>query len=161
MGGTEGGPIVTNSYVFSPTGRAQVDRVMRALSQALLHGRNGQLVASVVGEQAHTASELLLKIALGATNRGYSFAKLVKSAETRGLVTHEEADELLLLKNMRRDAKHRGQPISERNLERVQRSVVGVLHRLVSLLSLKDGNTKPPKAAASAGPRNRAPSAKS
>ena len=129
-----GAPLVLNSYIFSRTGNEAVDRQLGAFSQTLVHGRNGRLAAGVLAEQAHTASELVLKRVLNARNRGVTFAKLVSTAEENALITSAESTSLLKLKDMRRDRKHRGQPLSERRLMSVLPATIGVLHRLTAAL---------------------------
>jgi hypothetical protein len=130
-----GALIRVNSYVFAPTGKAEIDRTLGALTQALIQWRNGTLAPSVLLEQLHTCLEVLLKRVLEAPNRGASFAQLVSGAETASLVSTEESTILLRLKDIRRDAKHRGQTLSARRLQNVLAPAVAVLQRLALQLA--------------------------
>lgn len=130
-----GALIQANSYVFAPTGKVDVDHTLGALTQALLQWRNRRLAPSVLLEQLHTGLEILFKRVLGASNRDATFAQLVVAAEERTLVSPEESARLLLLKDIRRDGKHRGQPLSERRLQQVLAPAVAVLQRLAVRLA--------------------------
>ena len=125
-----GALVQVNSYVFSLTGKYEVDRSLGALSQALIQWRNNRLVPSVLLEQVHTALEITLKRILSASNRDTAFGQLVSSAAQAGLVSPEELATLLKVKDIRRDSKHRGQQLSDARLQTVLATTIGVLHRL-------------------------------
>jgi hypothetical protein len=123
-------PLSSNTYIFKSNGSQQEQKILADLTGALLHWRNDRIPPSLVTEHLHTSLEFLLKRNLHKANKGVSFETLVRDAESNGLIIALERDSLIQLKNIRRDSKHRGSPVSQKQLLTVINMCVGVCHRL-------------------------------
>ena len=130
------GPLI-NSYLFGQSGDPQLDQKIQVLSKALVGWRNHRVAAETVLEQSHTAIELLLKTVLGAPNRVSAFSQLLEAAAHEKVLTTQERDKLNILKDKRRDAKHRSQSVGEGTLAELLPVAVGVTHRLVATLAMR------------------------
>lgn len=128
--GKMGVALSPNSYHFKRTGTAIVDKILGATSAALLQWRNGSAPTTVLAEQLHTACEVLSKASLSAPNRGVSFGELVAEVARRGFISSDQEGALNRLKDLRRDAKHRGQGIGEEPFASLLPNIVGAIHSL-------------------------------
>jgi len=134
------GPLISpNSYLFAKTGRNGVDRAIGGASVSLINWRNGREPSGTLAEQLHTAAEVSLKELLGADNRGHSFAKLVTTAHETGALNANQAAALHKLKELRRDSKHRGQPVPPTALAGIVSQCVSSLHCIVASLKRRGG----------------------
>lgn len=122
-------PISSNTYIFQSQGSQQEQAILKDLTSALLHWRNNRIPPTLVAEHLHTSLEFLLKRILPRA-RDNSFETLVREAESSGLIIDIERDSIIQLKNMRRNSKHRGSPVSQKQLLTVINMCVGVCHRL-------------------------------
>jgi len=129
--------LLINSYLFGQSGYPQLDQKIQVLSMTLVEWRNHRVDAETVLEQSHTAIELLLKTVLKTQNRGLSFSQLLDAAAHERVLTTQERDKLNILKDKRRDAKHRSQSVREGTLTELLPVAVGVTHRLVAALAMR------------------------
>ncbi len=121
---------VPYSYRFDIGDATDLAGSMKAFSRVLVLYHNGHLAPVHLAESAHTAIETLLRRALGRDSRGKSFEAMAHRAVKRGYLTAESVGSILELKNIRRDAKHRGQGIRPQKLERLLEPILRGCHEL-------------------------------
>jgi hypothetical protein len=129
----KGIPLSANSYIFNSYGSQQEAKMLSELKATLIHWRNGKTPPSVVAEQLHTVLEFLLKRVLLKPNNGDTFVALAVEAGKKNLLSEDERESIISLKNIRRDSKHRGVPVSKKQLLKVIFKSVGVCHRLCAI----------------------------
>lgn len=130
---TKGIPLAANSYIFKSKGSQEEDKILSDLTATLIQWRNKKSSPSVVAEQLHTVLEFLLKRTLLKSNKGSTFRSLAEEAEKMNLISQEELKSIIFLKDIRRDSKHRGIPVSQKQLLKIIVQSVGVCHRLCAI----------------------------
>lgn len=88
-----------------------------------------------VVEEAHTATELLLRTALGV--RTLSYAQMADRAKEHGWVDAEQHRLLIQLKELRKRVKHRGQDVRPLRAYKLVMNAVECSHRLVTVVAGK------------------------
>jgi hypothetical protein len=86
-----------------------------------------------VVEEAHTATELLLRSALGV--KSLSYREMVDRGHDRGWLDSEQHRQLIRLKDMRRGLKHQGQGVRPMAAFQLVMNAVECCHRLVAAIS--------------------------
>jgi len=122
------------SYRFDVGGATDLAGSMKAFSRLLVLYHNGHVAPVHLAETAHTAIETLLRRVLGRDSRERSFEAMAHDAAKRGYLTAEAVEPILELKDVRRDAKHRGQGIRPENLKRLLEPVLSVCHGLARVI---------------------------
>ena len=84
---------------------------MRLLRAATCLYAAGQLDATIMLEEAHTAVETMLRDYAGKGGGAGTFAQLVGAASTGGIIDRDLHDQLIELKDLRRGVKHQGRGI--------------------------------------------------
>lgn len=123
-----------NSYRLDPGTRTHLTGPLRSFRISLVMYHNGLLAPASLAEDAHTAAELLLKAVLLRDSRPDSFEGLVKSAITAQLLQGYLEQPLLELKNLRKNAKHRGQGVSAKRLNELLPSILSACQTLASTI---------------------------
>lgn len=134
-------------YYFTPYDLSRTEHPMlaarlRITEDVIVHYYFGRVGGPVLLEELHTAAELLLEELVNRRSRRMSFAQRVESARSEGLLDQPEAQAdlsaegddatlLLRLKDLRKNARHRGDPSFEPWLAENWESVTLVLERLV------------------------------
>lgn len=88
--------------------------------------------SDVVVEQTHTTLELLLRTLLGPHRVKSSFAGMVDQAVSRGYLSEQAAVNVNRLKDVRREAKHRGQQPDAKEAERLVQACVATIQTLLA-----------------------------
>jgi hypothetical protein len=124
---------IPNSFFFDSGRVTHARRKLYDLTRSLLLYSEGQLVADQLAEQIHTVAELLLKKAVPSCKTG-AFSELVMTAAAEVHLPKKMEDNLLRLKDMRRDSKHRGRCISDEELSSILASLIGAIHFVLKRL---------------------------
>lgn len=133
-----------SSYLFEVGAHTHLTGPLKSFTRALIMYHSGLLPPAQIAESAHTVLEILLKGVLPAHQRGDSFQALVNAAITAKYIPGDVEGPLLELKNIRRDAKHRGQGVSSARIDRLLPSIISASQRLAaSLCSGTPLNTPP------------------
>jgi len=103
---------IPNSLRFDAGDSTELEGVLNPYSHMVTLFWLGFVPATHAVEEAHTAVEVVLKQALGKPKSRGAFFELVAEAKDRGLVTAEQHDELIELKDVRKGIKHRGHGVS-------------------------------------------------
>jgi len=96
------------SYVFDPGAATHLAGRLRGLTRTLGMFRAGYLPPEQAVEELHTATESLLREAVG---KAGSFPDKVERAHAAGYLTHEMYEDVLAMNKLRVKAKHHGQSI--------------------------------------------------
>ena len=123
-----------NSLSFDVGGATHLSGHINAFSNSLTLYYQGRILPHQIAEDAHTIIELLLRDVLGSSSNKLSFEEKVQSAEDKGCFDQKLAVALVQLKNLRRDAKHRGQGISNKVIDRLLPPVITASHRLARII---------------------------
>jgi len=119
-----------NSYSFDVGEATHLQGHLNSFTEALTLYHQGRIVPHQIAELSHSALELLLKNALGPESKGQSFESMVRSAAEKQLLDTGLVNPLVHLKNLRRDAKHRGQGISHELFNDLLPSILSSAHEL-------------------------------
>lgn len=85
-----------------------------------------------VVEEAHTATELLMRAAVGREGPRFSYAQMAAEVQRRGWLSQEQHDKLIELKQARRGVKHRGQSVKTMGGYELVMNAVNCCHQLVA-----------------------------
>lgn len=122
-----------NSWSFDVGRATHLGGHLKAFTTSLTTYHQGKLRPHQIAEECHTVIELLLRENLGANAKGRSFEGMVHLAFEGGLLDRALVAQLIELKNDRRDAKHKGQGISQAKMNELLPSIVAATHRLTWL----------------------------
>jgi hypothetical protein len=125
---------VPNSVVFDYGGSSHLGHLFRGLTRTLILDMQGRVVRQTTVEDVHTTLENLLRTLLGASARRSSFAEMTDEAVTRGYISEADAAQIKLLKDVRREAKHRARKPNDAETSGLIRASVAVIHKLLGRL---------------------------
>jgi hypothetical protein len=131
---SEGLHATPHSYFFNPGRATHLRGKLDDLTLTLVSYDLRRVSPSQLGEEIHTVLELLLRESIGASGKEASFGSLVHMAQSQGMLSEEIAVSILELKSRRRDAKHRGQRITEAKVDSVFPDVLAAVHALLSMI---------------------------
>jgi hypothetical protein len=123
--------IEPNSYFFDTQNVPDLGPTLNALSKSIILYTSNQIGSEQLAEQAHTATELLLKTSLSATDRK-TYAELVLDAHDKGLITDKEKYALIGLKNYRRGSKHHGKQVPDEIMASYIQPIVSASQGLIA-----------------------------
>ena len=124
------------SYVFNVGEKTHLSRTMNDFTTALILAHNNRLSGPQLLEAAHTSLELLMKSALGLMDE--SFGTLINTCVEAGLISPEYASDLLMLKDYRKNAKHRGQGIKMEKAWQLTATAIEASHQLLAVIRQQD-----------------------
>jgi hypothetical protein len=119
---------VPNSILFDPGPKTDLAHLLRALTRTLMLDIQGRVSKTTVVEETHTALENVLRVL---TSRKLSFAEMVDVAVARDYLSNEEAADVIRLKDVRREAKHRAEPPDDDEAGRLIVAGVTALQQLL------------------------------
>lgn len=128
---------VPNSFLFDTEGQsdALADR-MWSLSSTLIAYENGMVGPPQIVEELHTSLEWLFRGAIGASrSKNMSYAAMVGHLRDAGVFDTPMAQNLLAMKDVRRDAKHRGRPAGRDAVNAVLGASVEACHLVLHHMS--------------------------
>ena len=123
---------VPNSVVFDDGSTSHLAHLLRSLTRTLILDMQGRVSRQTAVEETHTVLENLLRPLLGRTARNWSFAEMVDEAALRGHLSEMEARDVKRLKDVRREAKHRGQQPDEAETGRLLSVSITVIQKLLA-----------------------------
>ena len=124
---------IPNSYSFDVGRATHLKGHLRAFSTSLTMYHRGRIQPHQIAEESHTIIELLLRYILKNESDGRSFEEMVGLSIDKGIIDSVLQAPLLKLKVLRRNAKHKGQGISEDLMNEIMKSVLVATHQLVRL----------------------------
>jgi hypothetical protein len=119
---------IPNSLTFNVGNLTHLNGKMQSFSNTLVLYITGKLGPDQITEECHTILELLLKNAL---KKKISFESMVSLAITNGILDSNFENNLIKLKDLRRDSKHHGQSISEKDVQGFIWDTVRACHQLL------------------------------
>lgn len=130
---SEVGPFNLSSITFKAPKASGLQKSMTALTECFLGYFSNRATSEQVAEQIHSSSEHLMRKLIDNSAK-LTYAQLVDSAKKSSLISIDHATSLIIVKNLRRNSKHRAQNISEEKLGKHFQQVIGATHSLLSVL---------------------------
>jgi hypothetical protein len=124
---------VPNSFVFDVGSATHLKGKIQNLTFSLLSYREGRMAPDQMGEECHTALELLLKTAVPSASPA-TFAALVGKAHEAHYFEDKAKDALIRLKDIRRKSKHSGQSMTAHEMDGLILDIVPIIHTLAKII---------------------------
>jgi hypothetical protein len=105
-----------------------------SLSTTLIAYENGQIGPPQILEEIHTGLEWVMQAVIGTPARDMTYARMAESLRDDGKLSPELTRQIILMKNLRRDAKHRAGRVDRDEFNRCYVPCIEALHHLLRLL---------------------------
>ena len=128
------GPFALNSVSFIVPKASGLQKSMKALGASFTSYFLGEAASEQLAEQIHSSSEHLLR-RLFPTSPRVPFRSLLTKCRDGKYISPDQFAALLNVKSLRRNAKHRGQNISDSVLQPHLQSSIGAIHSLTAELT--------------------------
>jgi hypothetical protein len=125
---------VPNSIAFDVGRRSHLRSSLDALTRTLALDIAGRVEQRTVIEETHTAVEHVLRAYRGKRAKDLSFKGMAQAAYADGVLPRDQLRNLLEMKDLRRDAKHRGQGFGERRAGELIAGATVSIHTLLARL---------------------------
>jgi hypothetical protein len=140
-------PFSLNSVSFIVPKASGLRKSMKALSDCFVSYFLGEASSEQLVEQVHSSSEHLMS-KLFPSLRDATYRSLLAKSRDGKHISLDQFTALLNVKSFRRNAKHRGQNVSDDSLQPLLQPSIGAIHSLTSQLSRQYPKDKSPNGGA-------------
>jgi hypothetical protein len=130
---SSGFPAATpNSFFFATVHDDAINERLWSLTTTLIAYENGEVGPSQMLEEVHTALEWVMQAVIGQSAKKLTYAQMAESLRDSGIISPDRIDKIIGMKDLRRDAKHRGQSVDRGEFNTYLSPCLEAIHQILA-----------------------------